>query len=155
MEISSNMYSSLTAQNAAAEAMSSRAANSINKNYENATDEELMTACKQFESYFIEQVYKEMLETIPKEEYSSQATSTLVDYYKEQMVQEMAATTSEQSGMGIAQMLYEQMKRSGEGAVTAAQIEAADEGAGAVREAEAAAATAAASIPAAAAEEEA
>ena len=130
MEISSNMYSPLTAQNAAAEAMNSAASNAINKNYEKATDEELMNACKQFESYFIEQVYKEMINTIPEEEYSSQATSTLVDYYKEQMVREMATTTSEQSGMGIARMLYEQMKRSGEGAVTAAQLKEAEEGTG-------------------------
>lgn len=127
MEISSNMYSSLLAKNAASEALSSGASNAVNKNFEKATDEELMNACKQFESYFIEQVYKEMIKTIPEENYSSQSTSTLVDYYKEQMVKEMASTTSEQAGMGIAQMLYEQMKRNGEGAVTAAQLQAEDQ----------------------------
>ena len=129
MEIPSNMYSSLTAKNAAAEAMGSAASNAVNRDFGKATDEELMNACKQFESYFIEQVYKEMIKTIPEEEYSSQATSTLVDYYKENMVREMASATSEQAGMGIAQMLYEQMKRSGEGVVTAAQLKEADEGA--------------------------
>ena len=128
MEISSNMYSQLTAQNAAAEALNSKALNSINKNYDKADDQELMTACKQFESYFIEQVYKEMVKTIPEEEYSSQATGTLVDYYKEKMVQEMATVTADQTGLGIAQMLYEQMKRNGEGAVTAADIEAGEQG---------------------------
>ena len=128
------MYSSLTAKNAASEAMNSAAANAVNKKYDNATDEELMNACKQFEAYFIEQVYKEMIKTIPEEEYSSQATGTLVDYYKEKMVQEMAETTSEQAGMGIARTLYEQMKRSSEGVVTAAQLKAEDEGADAAAE---------------------
>ena len=126
MDISTNLYSQLSAQNAATEALNSKTSNMVNKNYDNATDDELMNACKQFESYFIEQVYKEMVKTIPEEEYSSQATGTLVDYYKEQMVQEMASATANQSGLGIAQPLYEQMKRNNEGAVTAAELAASD-----------------------------
>ena len=122
MDFSTNLYSSLTTQNAASEALNSKAANAANKNYDNASDEELMNACKQFESYFIEQVYKEMVKTIPEEEYSSQSTSALVDYYKEQMVQQMASATTEQSNLGIAQALYQQMKRNTEGAVTAAEL---------------------------------
>ena len=35
----------------------------------------------------------------------------MMDYYKDQMVQDIAEQTSEQSGLGLAQMLYEQMKR--------------------------------------------
>lgn len=123
MDISTNLYSQLATQNAATEALNSKTSKALGKNYDNATDEELMEACKQFESYFIEQVYKEMVKTIPDEEYSSQSTGTLVDYYKEQMIQEMATATADQSGMGIAQTLYEQMKRSGEGAVTAAELQ--------------------------------
>ena len=34
-----------------------------------------------------------------------------MDYYKDQMIQGMAEETSKQSGLGLAQMLYEQMKR--------------------------------------------
>ena len=30
----------------------------IQSDYSNATDDELMSACKQFESYFLEQVFK-------------------------------------------------------------------------------------------------
>lgn len=128
MDLSANLYSQFATQNATADALNSRIKNTVNKNYDKADDDELMTACKQFESYFIEQVYKEMVKTIPKEEYSSQSTSTLVDYYKEQMVQQMATATSDQSELGIAQALYQQMKRNTEGAVTAAELAAEDAG---------------------------
>ena len=37
-------------------------------NSSNATDDELMEVCKEFEAYFTEQVYKEMLKTVPKHE---------------------------------------------------------------------------------------
>lgn len=76
-----------------------------------ATDDELMDACKQFESYFIEQMYKAMVKTIPQNEETSGSTSTMMDYYKDQMIQSVADQTTEQSGFGLAQMLYEQMCR--------------------------------------------
>ena len=76
-----------------------------------ATDDELMDACKQFESYFIEQMYKAMVKTIPQNEETSGSTSTMMDYYKDQMIQSIADQTTEQSGFGLAQMLYEQMRR--------------------------------------------
>ena len=58
-----------------------------------------------------EQMYKGMWKTIPQSEESSNSTSTLMDYYKDKMIQGMAEQTTEQSGLGLAQMLYEQMKR--------------------------------------------
>ncbi len=127
MDISTSMYSKMATQNAASEALSKVASGLKGKAVENADDAELMNACKQFESYFIEQVYKEMVNTIPKEEFTSQSTGTLVDYYKEQMVQKMAETTGEQSDLGIAQALYQQMKRTSEGEVPAAQLKASEE----------------------------
>lgn len=79
--------------------------------YSKATDQELMNACKQFEAYFIEQMYKGMMKTIPKSEETSNYTSTITDYYKDQMLQAVAEQTTEQSGLGLAQMLYEQLRR--------------------------------------------
>lgn len=81
--------------------------------YENASDEELMDACKQFEAYFLEQMFKAMQKTVPNysTESMSGSSSNLMDYYKEQMIQQVAADTTEQSSLGLAQMLYEQMKR--------------------------------------------
>ena len=81
------------------------------KGLENAGDDELMDVCKQFESYFIEQMYKAMVKTIPQNEEMSGSTSTMMDYYKDQMLQSIADQTTEQSGFGLAQMLYEQMRR--------------------------------------------
>ena len=81
--------------------------------YENATDEELMGACKQFEAYFLEQMFKAMQKTVPN--YSTEgmtgSSNSLMDYYKEQMIQQVAADTTEQNSLGLAQMLFEQMKR--------------------------------------------
>ncbi len=80
--------------------------------YTKATDAELMDACKQFEAYFIEQMYKGMMKTIPTNENTSNYTATMMDYYKDQMVQAVAEeTTNQNGGLGLAQMLYEQMKR--------------------------------------------
>ena len=79
--------------------------------YSKATDAELMSACKQFEAYFVEQLYKGMLKTIPKSEETSNYTSMMTDFYKDQMIQSMAEKTTQQTNLGLAQMLYEQMKR--------------------------------------------
>lgn len=73
-------------------------------------DEQLMDACKQFESYFVEQMFKEMQKTVPETDYSFQSTGTMVDYYKDNMLQELASMSTESGGLGLAQMLYEQMK---------------------------------------------
>ncbi len=79
--------------------------------YSKATEDELLDACKQFEAYFVEQLFKGMMKTIPKSESNSNYTDTIMDYYKDQMIQAVAEQTTEQSGLGLAQMLYEQMKR--------------------------------------------
>ena len=73
-------------------------------------DEQLMDACKQFEAYFVEQMFKEMQKTVPETEYSFKSTGTMVDYYKSNMIQEIASMTTEKGEIGLAQMLYEQMK---------------------------------------------
>ena len=100
---------SMAANNASA----SKLEGQLKTGYANATDEELMDACKQFEAYFLEQMFKAMQKTVPN--YSTEgmtgSSSSLMDYYKEQMIQQVAADTTEQSSLGLAQMLYEQMKR--------------------------------------------
>lgn len=83
----------------------------LNADYSNATDEELMDACKQFEAYFLEQVFKGMQKTIPESQFSNSSTSSLVDYYKDNMIQELAKQSTEMNSIGLAQSMYEQMKR--------------------------------------------
>ncbi len=84
---------------------------SLNSGYTEATDEELMDACKEFEAYFLEQMFKEMMNTIPESEDEDSSMSQLTDYMEESWIQEMAATSTDTNSLGLAQMLYEQMKR--------------------------------------------
>ena len=110
MDISSiSSYTSYISD--AATASKTQSSLQLDSDYTNATDEELMDACKQFEAYFLEQVFKEMRKTIPESEDSSGSTSSLVDYFEDQRIQEISADSTEQNGLGLAQMLYEQMKR--------------------------------------------
>jgi len=76
-----------------------------------AEDEKLMDACKQFESYFIEQMYKQMMATVPDDPLDTGSNSQLVDYYKDNLIKEYASKTTDQENLGLAKMLYEQMKR--------------------------------------------
>ena len=82
--------------------------------YENAKAEELYEACKSFESYFMEQVLKEVDKSTPifgsiteGDSYASKMT----DCYKDEMIKTMAGHVTEQSGNTLANQLYEQMKR--------------------------------------------
>lgn len=82
----------------------------------NASDDELMQVCKDFESYFIEQMFKSMEKMIPKDEDEDESSSmsSMTDYYKEEMMSKYTEYASESDGgkgLGIAQTLYEQMKR--------------------------------------------
>ena len=101
-------YMNTTAQNATTEKLKSVA----NADYSNATDEELMGVCKQFESYFLEQVFKEMKKTVPDGGmFKDNSTDNLVDYFTDNALQELATKSTEKNSLGLAQMLYEQMKR--------------------------------------------
>lgn len=86
--------------------------NTLSKDYSKASDEELMSVCKEFESYFVEQTFKAMEKMVPKseDEESGSGTSTL-DMFKDNLIQEYASSATEGEGLGLAQMLYEQMKR--------------------------------------------
>ena len=105
----SDIYTSASNQTA------DKLSDELKKDYSNASEEELMGACKEFEAYFLEQIFKEMMNTIPKDESSasgqSSSNSNMLDYYKEQMIQNIATESTEQSSLGLAQMLYEQMRR--------------------------------------------
>lgn len=83
----------------------------LNGNFKNSTDEELMEVCKEFEAYFVEQMFKAMKKMVPESEESDSSTGQLKDYFEDMMIQEYAKDATEGEGMGIAQMMYEQMKR--------------------------------------------
>ena len=86
-------------------------------------DPELLDACKKFEAYFLEQVFKEMDKTVPKHDYGDQAANSMVDFFKDSALQNLAEQATDGQGMGLANQLYEQMRRN-INPVTAADIEA-------------------------------
>ena len=53
------------------------------KDYSKASDEELMDVCREFESYFLEQMFKNMKKMVPKDDAESQYAQSLYDYYEE------------------------------------------------------------------------
>ena len=83
--------------------------------YSKSAEDELMNVCKEFESYFVEQVFKALEKMVPEnEDDSSSGVSSYMDYFGDMLTQEYAAAATESDngrGLGIAQMLYEQMKR--------------------------------------------
>ena len=83
---------------------------SLNSDYSNATGEELMDVCKEFETYFTEQVFKAMQKMVPNSEETS--SNQYMEMFNDNLIKEYAASaTSQNEGLGIAKMLYEQMKR--------------------------------------------
>ncbi len=97
--------------NAIESAAATRTEQSFNRDLNNSTDEELMSACKQFESYFVEMMFKEMLKTVNVDSEMSAPTKNLMNYFKDNLTQEYAKSATDTSDFGLAQMLYEQMKR--------------------------------------------
>ncbi len=83
----------------------------LGSNLSNASEEELMSVCKEFEAYFVEQVMKEVEKTIPKDEEEDASMAQLTDYFKEEMIQNLSQQICEQQELGLAQQMYEQMKR--------------------------------------------
>ena len=74
---------------------------------DNATDEEMMKACNEFEQYMVEQVYKAMENTIMK---ADEEENEYESYFGDLRVQEYAKAVTEQGNIGLARQLYNSMK---------------------------------------------
>lgn len=77
------------------------------------TDEEMMSACKQFETYLLQKMFQSMEESAKVfSDDEDQEGSEYVDMFSDNMYQSMAENMmSSGSGLGIAQTLYDSMKR--------------------------------------------
>lgn len=80
----------------------------LGTDYSTATEAELMEVCKDFETYFVEQLIKAMQSTLDEE---SDPLSGTYSYFKDMQTQQYAEMMTEQTDFDIAQTLYEQMKR--------------------------------------------
>ena len=97
--------------------------------FSKASDDELMKVCKDFESYFVEQMLKSMAKMSSVDgsnsdniyaslfgvtEDSDSGMNTLSSYFGDELMSSMADKVVENQsgkGLGIAQTLYEEMKR--------------------------------------------
>lgn len=81
---------------------------------EAAENDALLDACKQFEAYLWEQIYKEMEKTtkvFSDDEEGDAYASNMVDYFKDTVIQQISSQTAAEQSNSLAQMLYEQAKR--------------------------------------------
>ena len=73
-----------------------------------ATDEEMLSACKEFEAYLVEQVYKQVQSTIKSDDSDD---NPYADYAYDLQAQQYAKLVSDQGKLGLAQQLYESMEQ--------------------------------------------
>ena len=81
---------------------------------EEAENEALLDACKQFEAYLWEQIYKEMeksTKVFSDEEDEEGYASNMVDYFSDTVIQQISSQTAAEQSNSLAHMLYEQAKR--------------------------------------------
>lgn len=115
MSISLDNISSVI-DTASASAMTANRASSLQDSLKGmsseTTEDELLQKCKDFESYFVEQVLKEVKECmLDKDEEEDSSLSTLTDYHMDSTIELMADELVDQMGESFTQQLYEQMKR--------------------------------------------
>ena len=81
---------------------------------ETTENDALLDACKQFEAYLWEQIYKEMEKTtkvFSDDEDEDAYASNMVDCFKDTVIQQISSQTAAEQSNSLAQMLYEQAKR--------------------------------------------
>ncbi len=106
---------SMLGTNAANEMAAGRAdsvKNNINKVSSDTTSDELMEVCKDFVSYFVEEILKEIKENLTNDEEDEDgSTAMLTDFHMESAIETISDAMMDQSGLNFTQQLYEQMKR--------------------------------------------
>ena len=74
-----------------------------------ATDEELLESCKEYEAYRVEQMFKGMEKTIPKDE--EEEENEYMEQFGDMLYEQVATSIADRGELGLAQQLYEAMKR--------------------------------------------
>ena len=75
---------------------------------QDASDEELMDVCKSFESYLLEKVLEKTKKTLTD---SEEEDSPYMNMFGDRLYQEYANQITEHSELGLAQQLFNAMKR--------------------------------------------
>lgn len=83
----------------------------LSKDLDKADDTELLEACRQFEAYFIESLFKQMRSSVGESTLFPTSQGTKI--FEDMLYQQYSEEAAKGSGIGIAKMLYEQMKLTG------------------------------------------
>lgn len=100
-----------TAQANASSAAASSVTAAASKLDENATEEELKGVLKDFESYFVEQILKEMKDAFLDDEDSDSTMGQYKDMMMDTAIEKVADAIVDETGETLTQQLYEQMRR--------------------------------------------
>lgn len=109
----SSFYSSYfaqTAQNTLSTSSTSSLESSLSSISEDTDDDTLLEACKSFETYLVEQVYKEMENSVKQED---EDENEYLSYFGDTLIEEYAKATTESGSLGLAQKLYDSIKNNG------------------------------------------
>ena len=88
--------------------------NKLNKAALTTDEQELLDACKQFEAYLWEQVFKGMEKTakvFSDDNEEEGYASNMVDMFQDTVIQEIASRTVSDGPNSLSMILFEQMKR--------------------------------------------
>ncbi|HHW68365.1 rod-binding protein [Defluviitalea raffinosedens] len=80
----------------------------LKKASEEKDDKALKKACQEFESYFINQLFKEMRRTIQPGGLIEKSQAE--EIFQEMLDEEYAKNASQSNGIGLANVLYKQLK---------------------------------------------
>lgn len=101
-----------TSKSAADANYASSIKSSLNGISSESSEEELLQVCKDFESYFVEEILKEVKESMTEDEEDSDSSlSTLTDYHMDSVIELVADEVVDEVGSTLTQQLFEQMKR--------------------------------------------
>lgn len=108
ISIGNDLFYKSTLTNNSKTSKTSKLENTLGKDMTNASDEELLESCKSFESYLVEQVVKRVKETVAA---SQEKENAYLSYFGDMMFEEIATQIADSGQLGIANQLYEAMKR--------------------------------------------
>lgn len=102
----SSLYN--TYSQTASNAVSSTLQSSLGNVSDTSSDDQLLEACKSFESYFVQKVIESAKATIADEDDEDQGE--YMQYFGDILNQQYADAITENGGTGLAQQLYDVMK---------------------------------------------
>jgi len=120
-------YASSLVSNAKSSNQATTLSNGLKGISKDSTDDELLSACKQFEAYLWEQIYKEVDKSVNifGTESDGSYAGNMMSTFSDSFIQEIAQQSTGDGSNSLAQTLYEQLKRNyGIGVVTSDQLNA-------------------------------